>query len=94
MTSYRILKRRIGWVLGKSAPEEELAPGMEPSAKIWELLTILLQDQSESSDVAVRLSAALAIRERIDVSEQFYDYIIDKDRVVLNKLNSVFVVRC
>jgi len=69
MTSYRILKRRIGWVLGKSAPEEELAPGMEPSAKIWELLTILLQDHSESSDVAVRLSAALAIRERIDVSE-------------------------
>ena len=66
--SYRILKRRIGWVLGKSAPEEELAPGMEPAAKIWELLSILLQDQSESSDVAVRLSAALAIRERVDVS--------------------------
>ena len=78
MTSYRILKRRIGWVLGKSAPEEELAPGMEPSAKIWELLTMLLQDQSESSDVAVRLSAALAIRERIDVSEQFTTTLLTK----------------
>ncbi|KAF8308814.1 ARM repeat-containing protein [Clavulina sp. PMI_390] len=64
--TYRILKRRIAWVIGKSAPEEELAPGVEPSAKIWELLAYLVNDQSESSDLAVRLTAALAIRERAD----------------------------
>lgn len=67
ISSYRILKRRIAWMLGKSAPEEELARGVEPSTKIWELLGYLIQDQTGSSDVAVRLSAALAIRERADV---------------------------
>jgi hypothetical protein len=75
MGSYRILKRRIGWVLGKSAPEEELSPGIEPAAKIWELLSILLQDRSESSDIAVRLSAALAIRERTDVRDPFPEHL-------------------
>ncbi|KDQ20506.1 hypothetical protein BOTBODRAFT_309717 [Botryobasidium botryosum FD-172 SS1] len=60
--NYRILKRRIAWVIGKWI-SEECAPANSP--KVWEVLLYLLQD---TSDVVVRLSAAVALRECVDTT--------------------------
>ena len=36
-------------------------------AKIWQVLLYLLQDRSQGSDEVVRLTAAMALRECVDV---------------------------
>ena len=40
-----------------------------PDPVIWEILVHLLQDRSSGSDAVVRLTAANAVRECVDVSK-------------------------
>jgi hypothetical protein len=78
--SLRILKRRLAWVIGEwtsieaEAQVDPMGQGAEaPYATIvkldivWQILIHLLTHQGEDSDVAVRLSTALAIKSSIDV---------------------------
>jgi hypothetical protein len=62
--SFRIMKRRIAWTIGKWF-HEECAPAT--SEKVWVVLLHLLQDQGSGSDFVVRLTAAAALKECIDV---------------------------
>lgn len=41
---------------------------------IWEILVHLLQDRSHGSDTVVRLTAATALRECVDVSKPITSY--------------------
>ncbi|KAJ9092442.1 hypothetical protein QFC21_006824 [Naganishia friedmannii] len=62
----RILKYRMAWFIGQwvSADEDSaLLP------VIWNALTHLLSYRGEGSDIAVRLSAALAIKQSVDLWE-------------------------
>lgn len=75
----RILKRRLAWVIGEwtsieaEAHVDPMGQGAAPYATIvkldivWQILIHLLTHQGEDSDVAVRLSTALAIKSSIDV---------------------------
>ncbi|KAF8489124.1 armadillo-type protein [Gautieria morchelliformis] len=61
---YRIIKRRIAWVIGKWHAIQST-----PCSKtqVWEILLHLMRDHGPSSDAVVRLSASEALRECIDV---------------------------
>ena len=65
-SSFPILKRRIAWLIGKWVSNEGTTPN---SPLIWEVLLYLLQDRGPGTDSVVRLTAAVAIRECVDVSE-------------------------
>ena len=58
------MKRRIAWLLGKLVADECL---MANNTVLWQVLVHLLQDQGPGSDAVVRLTAAIAIRECVDV---------------------------
>lgn len=62
--SYPIIKRRIAWLIGKWIGDE-CSPADNP--KIWEVLVHLLKDRGQGTDVVVRLTAAIALRECVDV---------------------------
>ncbi len=64
-SSYPIVKRRIAWLLGKLVADECLTANNQ---QLWQVLVHLLQDQGPGSDAVVRLTAAIAIRECVDVS--------------------------
>ena len=64
LNSYPIVKRRIAWLLGKLISDECLKANNQ---SLWQVLVHLLQDQGEGSDAVVRLTAAIAIRECVDV---------------------------
>jgi len=63
-TSYPIIKRRIAWMLGKLVSEQCIAPN---NPKVWETLVHLLRDRGVGSDAVVRLTAATALRECVNV---------------------------
>jgi len=62
--SYPIIKRRIAWLLGKLVSEQCSAPN---NPKVWETLVHLLSDRGSGSDAVVRLTAATALRECVNV---------------------------
>ena len=62
--SYPILKRRIAWVIGKWVAEACISPN-DPN--IWEILVHLLKDRGAGTDAVVQLTAAMALKECIDV---------------------------
>lgn len=64
--SYPIIKRRIAWVIGKWI-SDDCSPATNP--RIWEALVHLLQDRGPGTDTVVRLTAAVSIRECVDVSD-------------------------
>ena len=66
LSSYRVLKRRIAWVLGEIANGED-RPDSLLLKKTWDILAYMLVDHTVSSDVAVRVSAAIAIQRAVDV---------------------------
>ncbi|WVQ83491.1 hypothetical protein IAT38_005632 [Cryptococcus sp. DSM 104549] len=70
---HRIVKRRVAWLVGEwvSADEECAKLGM-----VWQVLLHLLGERGESSDAAVRLSAAIAVKECVDLWELPIDYFI------------------
>nr|XP_031857373.1 uncharacterized protein CI109_007237 [Kwoniella shandongensis]KAA5524445.1 hypothetical protein CI109_007237 [Kwoniella shandongensis] len=70
---HRIVKRRIAWLI------KEWVSGDEECAKlpiVWQLLLHLLSERGESSDRAVHLTAAVAIKECVDQWEMPIDYFI------------------
>ncbi|KAF9782921.1 ARM repeat-containing protein [Thelephora terrestris] len=56
---YGIIKRRVAWFIGKWI-SDECAPAND--GRIWEILVHLLQARQSSTDMAVRLTAASALR--------------------------------
>ncbi|KAF8592605.1 ARM repeat-containing protein, partial [Ramaria rubella] len=64
---YRVVKRRIAWVIGKWHADESTSTS---KPQVWEVLQHLMHDRGPSSDPVVRLSAAEALRECVD-SVQF-----------------------
>ncbi|KIR27025.1 hypothetical protein I307_04854 [Cryptococcus deuterogattii 99/473] len=70
---HRIIKRRVAWLIG------EWMSGDEESAKlhiVWQLLLHLLSERGDASDRAVNLSAAVAIKECVDLWELPIDYFL------------------
>lgn len=64
LSRYPIVKRRIAWLLGKLVADECLFAN---NPKLWQILVHLLQDQGPGSDAVVRLTAAIAMRDCVDV---------------------------
>lgn len=64
VSEYRIIKRRIAWLFGKWFAESNLS---DSKAKVYEVLVQLMQSQGEGSDPVVRLTAATALKDCIDV---------------------------
>lgn len=62
---HRILKRRLAWLIGQWVSAEEECVKIP---LMWQILLHLLEERSESSDMAVRLSAAVTLKECVDVS--------------------------
>lgn len=63
---YSIIRRRVAWFIGKWI-REDCAPAND--RRIWEVLVHLLQyGQTSGTEMAVRLTAASALRMCIEVS--------------------------
>lgn len=62
--SYPIIKRRIAWLIAKWVSEDCASPD---NPLIWDVLVHLLSDRSSSTDTVVRLTAATALKDCIDV---------------------------
>jgi hypothetical protein len=62
---YRIIKRRIAWLFGKWLTESSV---ITSKAEIYQLLVQLTLSQSEGSDPVVRLTAATALKDCVEVS--------------------------
>ena len=62
--SYPIIKRRIAWLIGKWVSEDCASPD---NPLIWDILVHLLGNRSPSTDTVVRLTAATALKDCIDV---------------------------
>lgn len=62
---YPIIKRRIAWLVGKWVGSDSTSPN---NPKVWQLLVGLLQDHGPGTDGVVRLTAAVALKECLDVS--------------------------
>lgn len=69
-TSYRIIKRRIAWLIGRWVASQCASPRNQD---VWAVLVHLLAERGPSSDVVVRLTTAAAIRDCVDVSAH-YDF--------------------
>lgn len=61
--SYPVIKRRIAWLIGKWA-QTSLNPNMPV---VWQIIMHLLSDRGPGTDTVVRLTAAMALRECVDV---------------------------
>ena len=61
---YSIIKRRVAWLIGKWV-RDDCVPAN--NGRIWEILVHLLRDQRSSTETAVRLTAASALRMCIEV---------------------------
>lgn len=66
--SYPIIKRRIAWLIGKWISESCASPN---NPRVWEILTHLLKDRGPGTDTVVRLTAAVALQECLDVRKLF-----------------------
>lgn len=62
----RILKYRLAWFLGQWVSSDEDSARL---SGVWEILLHLLAGRGDSSDIAVNISAALAIKECVDLWE-------------------------
>nr|GAT59975.1 predicted protein [Mycena chlorophos] len=65
--TYPIIKRRIAWLLGKLISADSCVSVNNPL--LWQIFVHLLRDTGPGSDVVVRLTAALALRECVDTLE-------------------------
>jgi hypothetical protein len=66
MISHRILKRRLAWLIGEWVSSDEECAKLP---MVWQILVHLLGERGESSDMAVRLTAAIAFKNCVDVSK-------------------------
>jgi hypothetical protein len=62
--SHRILKRRLAWLIGEWVSSDEECAKLP---LVWQILVHLLAERGESSDMAVRLTAAIAFKNCVDV---------------------------
>ena len=62
--SHRILKRRLAWLIGEWVSSDEECAKIP---LVWQILVHLLAERGESSDMAVRLTAAIAFKNCVDV---------------------------
>lgn len=62
--SHRILKRRLAWLVGEWVSSDEECAKLP---LVWQILVHLLSERGESSDMAVRLTAAIAFKNCVDV---------------------------
>jgi hypothetical protein len=62
--SFPIIKRRIAWLMGQWIGND-CSPANNP--RVWDVLVHLLQDYGPGTDAVVRLTAAVALRECVDV---------------------------
>jgi hypothetical protein len=63
-SSHRILKRRLAWLIGEWVSSDEECAKLP---LVWQILVHLLSERGESSDMAVRLTAAIAFKNCVDV---------------------------
>ncbi|GFZ42911.1 hypothetical protein JCM24511_00629 [Saitozyma sp. JCM 24511] len=63
---HRILKRRLAWLIGQWVTSEEECAKLP---LVWQILVHLLAERGEASDRAVNLSAAVAIKDCVDLWE-------------------------
>jgi hypothetical protein len=83
----RILKARAAWLIGQWVSSDEDAARLQV---VWQMLLHLLTvRQDESSDMAVTISAAMALKECIDVSSKANRRGL---RLKLTRLSSLSVV--
>lgn len=61
---HRILKRRLAWLIGEWVSSDEECAKLP---LVWQILIHLLAERGESSDMAVRLTAAIAFKNCVDV---------------------------
>ncbi|KIY49344.1 ARM repeat-containing protein [Fistulina hepatica ATCC 64428] len=61
--NYPIIKRRIAWLIGQWTSTSSTTPN---NPLLWETLVYLLRDRGLGSDLAVRLTAAISLRECVD----------------------------
>lgn len=64
LASYPIIKRRIAWLIGKWISNECSSPN---NPTVWEILVYLMQDRGPGTDAVVRLTAAITLKECVDV---------------------------
>lgn len=67
----RILKYRLAWFIGQWVSSDEESAKLEG---VWEILLRLLGGRDDGSDIAVNISAALAIKECVDLWELPIEY--------------------
>lgn len=63
----RILKRRVAWLIGQWVGSDEECAKI---GLVWQILIHLLAERGEASDAAVNLTAAIAVKECVDVSTE------------------------
>ncbi len=63
--SHRILKRRVAWLIGQWVGSDEECAKIP---LVWEILLHLLSERGEATDMAVNLTAAISVKECVDVS--------------------------
>jgi hypothetical protein len=61
---YRIIKRRIAWLIGKWVSEQCASP---QNPRVWEVLVHLLQEEGSGTDTVVHVTAAAALCDCVDV---------------------------
>lgn len=66
--SHRILKRRLAWLIGEWVSSDEECAKLP---MVWQILVHLLGEWGPSSDMAVRLTAAIAFKNCVDVSTDY-----------------------
>jgi hypothetical protein len=64
MFRYPIIKRRIAWLIGKWI-SSQCSTANNPA--VWEVLVHLLRDRGQGTDAVVRHTAAVALKECVDV---------------------------
>lgn len=59
------MKRRLAWLIGEWVGSDEECAKIP---LVWQILVHLLAEEGESTDMAVRLTAAKSLKECVDVS--------------------------
>ncbi|ORY25236.1 armadillo-type protein [Naematelia encephala] len=91
---HRILKRRLAWLIGQWVTSDEECAKLPV---VWEILVYLLQERGEASDLAVNITAAIAIREAVDLWEldvsYFKPYIKDTAQPLIQLIGECHTLR-
>jgi hypothetical protein len=97
LDSYRIIKRRIAWVIGKWVSEQCASP---QNPRVWEILVHLLQEEGTGTDAVVQVTAAMALCDCVDVCpltvayKPLFDQTCADDRLRHSSLPPVLAVSC